>query len=145
MVRLGFVQWPEGVLAGNSVWKTIHEEVQAVRPDILVTNELPFGPWIARTPVFDQAIAQESVTAHEAGLDALRALSLKLVISSRPVWSGDRLANEAFALENANVYRSLHQKHFFPAEPGWYETTWFRSGVPGFEVAELSGVKVNKF
>ena len=143
-MKLGFVQWPEGLLAHSPAWQTIHEQVTAANLDILLTNELPFGPWIARLPVFDRATAQESVAAHEAGLEALKALPTKLVISSRPVWCGDRLANEAFSLEKGGEYRCLHQKHFFPAEPGWHETTWFHCGKPGFEVRKSINQPINQ-
>jgi N-carbamoylputrescine amidase len=136
-VRLGFVQWPEGLTAKSPAWDSIAASVAKAAPDILVTNEMPFGAWIARLSTYDRKLAAESVAAHEAGLEALKALPVPLVISSRPVWCEDRLANEAFALQKGD-YRFLHQKHFFPAEGGWFETTWYRTGKPGFELASYS-------
>jgi N-carbamoylputrescine amidase len=134
-MKLGFVQWPEGLSARGSAWEEISASVRKAAPDVLVTNEMPFGAWIARLAAYDQAIAAESVAAHDAGLEALKALPVPLIISSRPVFCEDRLANEAFALSQG-TYRFLHQKHYFPAEGGWFETTWYRTGKRGFEVAE---------
>src|SRR5207302_1148134 len=63
------------------------------------------------------------------------------VISSRPVWNGERLANEAFVLENGAV-RPLHRKQYFPNEPGWFESNWYAGDGSGFRVAEILGIKV---
>ena len=70
--------------------------------------------------------------AHDLGVDALKRLGLPLVLSSRPVPSANILANEAFALIDGN-YHFAHQKHYFPEEPGFYETAWFRTAQKGFE------------
>jgi N-carbamoylputrescine amidase len=113
----------------------------ATRPDILVTNELPFGPWLADAAVFSEAEAHLSLRAHEKGLEGLIDLNLPAVVSSRPVWNGKRLANEAFVLENG-VVRALHRKQYFPNEPGWFESEWYAGDASGFGVAEVLGVKV---
>jgi N-carbamoylputrescine amidase len=141
ITRVAFVQWPEGLAPGSDLWAALAEQVVASAPDVLITNELPFGTWLASSGVFDHTAAGHSVALHESGLDALRALGLPLVLSSRPVWAGRHLANEAFALRGES-YQALHHKHFFPAEEGWHETTWFRTARPGFEVADLSGLRV---
>ena len=133
-MKLGVVQWPDNLEVTGPAWDAIQRAVTAAKLDLLVTNELPFGPWISGLPKFDAMMASRSVAAHAVGLDALRTLPVKAVISSRPVWTGDRLANEAFALENG-AYHFLHQKHYFPAHSGWYEAEWFRTGRPGFNVS----------
>jgi N-carbamoylputrescine amidase len=112
-----------------------------VRPDILITNELPFGPWVADSAVFSEDEADQSLRAHEKGLEGLIDLALPAVISSRPVWSGKRLANEAFALQNGAV-RPLHRKQYFPNEPGWFESQWYAGDDSGFAVAEIIGIKI---
>jgi len=68
-------------------------------------------------------------------------LDLPAVISSRPVWNGKRLANEAFVVENG-IVRPLHRKHYFPNEPGWYESEWYSGDGSGFDLAEIMGIKV---
>ena len=82
-----------------------------------------------------------SLRAHEKGLEGLIDLALPAIISSRPVWNGKRLANEAFVLENG-VVRPLHRKQYFPNEPGWFESEWYSGDRSGFEVAEVLGIKV---
>lgn len=140
-MRVGFVEWPEGLQSSGPGWAKLTKQVAGARLDLLVTNELPFGRWIAAAPNFDQDTAQGSVAAHEAGLTALSALPVPAVLSSRPVWAGDRLANEAVILEHGTIH-ALHRKRYFPAEPGWFETSWYVPGEAGFQAADAAGLRV---
>lgn len=140
MIRCAFVEWPEGLDPGGAGWDAIRRQVAVARPGLLVTNEMPFGPWLAGAQRFDREAAERSVALHERGLAALAALGVPAVISSRPVRAGDRLANEAFALE-AGRAQPLHRKRFFPEEAGWYEATWFR-GDGGFDLHRVAGLAV---
>lgn len=141
MLRIAFVEWPEALSTTDSRWSELRKSVTAAHPDILITNELPFGPWIAENASFCERDAQSSLRAHEEGLRGLIELHVPAIISSRPVWSGKRLANEAFVLERGAV-RPLHRKQYFPNEPGWYESEWYAADSSGFEVAEVLGIKV---
>ena len=141
MLRIAFVEWPEGLSTRGAPWKSLKDSVLAAHPDILVTNELPFGPWIAGSKVFSEDEANASLRAHEKGLVGLIDLHVPAIISSRPVWNGKRLANEAFALQNGAV-RRLHRKQYFPNEPGWFESEWYAGDDSGFRVAEVHGIKV---
>jgi N-carbamoylputrescine amidase len=140
-LRIAFVEWPEDLSADHPRWSELKNCVAAARPDILLTNELPFGPWLASGEKFLRGAAEASIHAHERGLELLRELHLPAVISTRPVWNGKRLANEAFALENGAA-RALHRKQYFPSEPGWFESQWYVGGDSGFAAAEILGIKV---
>ena len=140
-MRLGFVQWPDGLIPDTALWSAVAADVIKAAPEILITNEMPFGPWLAASPNFSVERAKETVQIHEDGLKALQALKVPIVISSRPVLAGGRLANEAFILDSG-CYRFLHQKHFFPAEEGWFESEWFRTAKPGFEVVRTGGFRI---
>lgn len=140
-VKVSYVQWPAGLMPDTPEWERIRAEVRAEAPDILVSNEMPFGPWLAKAGTFDKCEAEKSIAAHEAGQRALADLGLPLAISSRPVWTGDRLANEAFALEAGN-YLPLHQKQYFPDEAGWHEAEWYRAEQTSFQVHVLRGVRI---
>ena len=140
-MRIAFVEWPEALSTTGAQWGELKDSVGAVRADILITNELPFGRWLADSAVFSEDEARLSIHAHEAGLEGLIDLALPAVISSRPVWNGKRLANEAFVLENGAV-RRLHRKQYFPNEPGWFESEWYSGDGSGFDVAEIMGIKV---
>jgi N-carbamoylputrescine amidase len=141
MMRIAFVEWPEALATDSAEWNQLKGAIAAARPEMLVTNELPFGPWIAGSAAFSEEDAQRSVRAHEDGLVGLIDLGLPAVISSRPVWSDKRLANEAFVLEN-DLVRPLHRKQYFPNEPGWFESAWYVGDNSAFRVAEVRGIKV---
>lgn len=140
-LRIAFVEWPENLSPATPQWGKLQEQITAAYPDILLTNELPFGPWIAQDPVFSEDLANQSIRSHELGLVALQSLNLPAVISSRPVWNGKRLANEAFVLEHTTV-RPIHRKQYFPNEPGWFESEWYAGDHSGFTVADVLGLKV---
>src|ERR1700704_303135 len=133
-LRVAFVECPEALTTGDAQWGELRDSVAAARPDILVTNELPFGPWLAEGAVFSEDEAHLSLRAHEQGLEGLIDLDLPAVISSRPQWNGKRLGEGAFVLESG-VVRPLHRKQYFPNEPGWFESEWYAGDGSGFVVA----------
>ena len=140
-MRVAFVEWPEGLSPAGAAWSELKSSVAAAHPDILVTNELPFGPWIAEGSTFSGAEANLSIRSHETGLKGLTDLGARAVISSRPVRKGSRLANEAFVVEDGAV-RPLHRKQYFPNEPGWFESEWYSGDRSGFDAAEILGIRV---
>lgn len=140
-MRVAFVEWPEALEANSAEWDGIAEQVIGARPDILITNELPFGHWIAEQPDFDTERSQESIDAHARGLEALGKLGIPAILSSRPVRTEGLPANEAVAIENG-IVRPLHRKHYFPEEPGWYEASWYAPGRDGFVAGTLGGLTV---
>jgi len=140
-LRIAFVEWPEALSVEHPKWSDLKCSITAMHPDILVTNELPFGSWLAENAAFSDEVARLSIRAHEKGLEGLIDLDLPAVISSRPVWTGKRLANEAFVVEN-RIVRPLHRKQYFPNEPGWFESEWYASDGSGFDVAEVLGIKI---
>ncbi len=141
MTKVAYVEWPDGLIHSGGEWQTIVGQVKDAKADILVTNEMPFGTWRPTLKKYDQDEALEWMEEHERAMDALSKLDVAAIISSRPIVIGDKLVNEAFALENG-AYKTLHQKHFFPAEDGWHEASWFQTKERGFEVHKVAGIIV---
>jgi N-carbamoylputrescine amidase len=131
-MRIAFCELPDGTLPQDASWARLAEQVAAEAPDLLVMNEVPFGPWFATTPEVDAARAAQSVELHRRGITALRALGARAVLTSAPVQSDGRLVNEALLIEPTGE-RVVHQKHYFPDEAGFYEARWFATTRPGFE------------
>jgi N-carbamoylputrescine amidase len=138
-MNIAICQLPDGMAHDSLSWDRFARRVERARPDLTVLNELPFGPWTAREPAFDEYLATESIVAHEAGLVALRALP-GAVISSRPIRSGYKLANEAFLLADQQ-YRPLHHKQYFPQEAGFFERAWFWADQIGFRPFDYRGTR----
>lgn len=140
-MRVGFVEWPEGLEPHGPEWAEIADRLADARLEMLVTNELPFGPWIADRIPFDRETAQASIDIHAAGLGALAATGIPAILSSRPVWAVDRLANQAVAVEQGRI-TPIHTKQYIPEEPGWYEASWFQPGADCFNPAEIAGLRL---
>jgi N-carbamoylputrescine amidase len=140
-MRIGFVEWPHGLEPIGPHWDEICRAVDQNKPDILITNEMPFGPWLASSPHFDTEAAARSISLHEAGIAALARLGVSTILSSRPVWLGNKLANQAFVLQQGKL-TPLHRKHFFPAEEGWHETEWFQNAGDNFAQQQVGGINL---
>jgi N-carbamoylputrescine amidase len=140
-VRVGFVEWPEALEPLGREWGNIARLVARAQLDLLITNELPFGKWLATKATFSRRAAQASIDLHQQGLSCLSRLKVPAVLSSRPVAAEGRLANEAFVIERGKI-RALHRKRYFPSKPGWFETTWYCAGREGFRAADVSGIRI---
>lgn len=86
-MRVGFVEWPDGLQPVGTEWDKIAKQVTDAQLDLLVTNELPFGDWIAGSPGFDPEAAQRSIDLHVSGLRALSALPVQAIVTSCPIWA----------------------------------------------------------
>ncbi len=140
-MRVTLTEMPDGLEAGGREWQRFAAAVQTTASDIVVTSEMPFGPWLAQGDTYDPLAAASSVTAHRAGMEALQRLDVATVLSSRPVANGSRLANEAFVLSGGG-YQVVHHKQYFPSEPGFNEAAWFKPERPGFDVVAASGIRI---
>jgi N-carbamoylputrescine amidase len=134
------VEWPDGLTVDSPEWRACAQGVRDFAPDILVTNEMPFGSWLPKALPYDSAKAAAWAQLHAEALPALAGLA-PAVISSRPVLEGGHLANEAFVLEQG-VYKVLHHKHLFPAEEGWQEDGWFAPVKAGFDTHVIAGLTI---
>lgn len=136
-----YVEMTDGLQPHGPAWEQFAKAIAKCRPDILVMNEMPFGPWLARKNDFTNKDARQTVEIHEAGTAALAALNIPAVITSRPILLADRLANEAIVIENGEV-RPLHTKTYLPQEPGWSEVSWFSRGDGRFNIQNICGLGV---
>lgn len=140
-MRITFCELPDGTTPQDANWARFSEAVAAQAPDLMVMNEIPFGSWFATTPEVDPARAVASADLHRDGVVALRALKARAVITSAPILSQGRLVNEASLIEPEGS-RFIHQKHYFPDEPGFYEARWFSTARPGFEPVSVGELVV---
>lgn len=130
-MRIAFCELPDGTMPHDEGWARLSARVAAESPDLMVMNELPFGPWLAAAAEADPVRAAASVDLHRDGVAALRALNARAVLTSAPALSQGRLVNEAVLVEPDDC-RVIHQKQYFPDEPGFYEARWFSATRPGF-------------
>jgi N-carbamoylputrescine amidase len=131
---------PDELSTADLTWKGFAKRIEHDRPDIALLNEMPFGPWVSREASLDEATVEATLLEHEIGLNSLAALTVA-TICSRPVRNARKLANEAFLMANGE-YHAIHHKHYFPQEPGFYESSWFAHARPGFDVTEYLGIRI---
>jgi N-carbamoylputrescine amidase len=139
--KVGFVEWPDGLLASDHAWSGIAAEISAASLDLLVTNELPFGRWLATGDRFDEAAARASRQDHESGIAALLSLDVPTIISSRPVERDGRLANEAILLRGDELTPVRRKRHLMD-EPGWREKAWYLPGCGTCPMVEAGGLRI---
>jgi N-carbamoylputrescine amidase len=140
-MKISYMQAAEGLVPNSADWTELKNQITQEQPDLLVTNEMPFGNWLAASRDYSVGQAEASIAAHDSGIEALKALNLPLIVSSQPVPYKDKLANEAFVLDNGE-YKYAHQKHFFPEESGYFETAWFKTEKPGFDLIQTDQLNI---
>lgn len=138
-MNIAICQLPDGLAHDGLPWTRFVRRVERAQPDVILLNEMPFGPWTSREAQFDEYLAAASIEAHTVAMQALRRLP-GAVIGSRPLRSRDRLANEGFLLADGQ-YRAVHHKQYFPEEAGFFEHTWFTAGRAGFETFDCRGIR----
>jgi N-carbamoylputrescine amidase len=72
-VKIGYVEWPTELAATGEALVSIRQSIEVACLDLLITNELPFGRWVASSPIFSAEVAKETVAEHERGLQLLAA------------------------------------------------------------------------
>ncbi len=131
--RLAIWDGPAGLEAGDAAWERLAWAVRHAAPDLLLLNEMPFGPWISAAAEPDPGALAASRRAHERGLAALETLGVSAVLGTRPALDErGRGVNEAFVWSREDGLVTGHTKQFFPEEPGYWEARWFRRGALRF-------------
>jgi N-carbamoylputrescine amidase len=140
--RVAVIEADPELRPGGEGWERLAANLVDANVDLLVLNELPFGPWLPQSNAFDAAEFERSVADHEAGLAALSWLGVPAVIGTRlTVMDGARV-NQGFAWTRDDGLRPLHTKQHIPFSPGYWESAWYEPtpGRPG--TVEIAGLRV---
>lgn len=140
--RIAVVESDPELRAGSEAWERLAAELGRARPDLLVLNELPFGPWLAARERFDADAWQASIADHEAAIAALPQLGPPAVIGTRPAVLEGRRCNQAFLWTREGGLHYPHTKQHIPDSPGYRETTWTAPGPQRFATADLGPLRV---
>ena len=139
-LRLAVCELPDGLAPQDVAWHGLLSRVDAMRPQALLLNELPFGVWPAARPCFDQRQAGRVAAVHATGVAALDHLDVPVLFGSTALSGSDRLINEWF-VRAAGRYHALHHKLCLPEEPGFHEDSWFKPGSRTFGVFDHGGFR----
>ncbi len=130
------------MLPESDSWKEFAGTVRRENPDLLLLNEMPFGPWIAAGERPDSSTVARSQRLHEEGLARLRELGAPIVLGTRALDSAGHNVNEAFVWTEQNGLRGVHTKQYFPNEAGYYEARWFEAGERHFRTVKEGAVRI---
>lgn len=139
--RLAVCENPPELVAGEAAWTPLCHRVNKISPDLLLMNELPFGPWAAAQPEYSEPVWNRSMSLHDAGLQSLGELGAKAVAITRPYLEAGRRVNQAGLWTREEGFAGVHTKQFFPEEEGYYEARWFEGGERHFRNATVGGVR----
>lgn len=127
---------------GSQAWTDLIRDLERLRPDLFVLNELPFGPWLAARPDYDRDAWRACVAAHEHGVAAVRELGVPTVLGSRAVDLDGRLCNQGFIWRRAAGLEAIHTKQHLPRSPGYWETSWTQPGRQRFQLTQAGPLRV---
>ena len=140
--RVAVVEIDPELRAGSDAWNQLIQDVDRAQPDLLVLNELPFGPWLAARDQFDEAAWQASIADHDAAIAALPELRVPAVIGTRAADLDGRRCNQAFVWTRDAGLVSPHTKQYIPNSPGYRESTWTQPGESRFGIVDAGPLRV---
>ena len=69
-------------------------------------------------------------------------LPVETIIASRPVVQNRTALNNGFVFTKATGLIPVHDKHYLPDEPGYYEASWYDPGDGSFDVVRVNGIAI---
>jgi predicted amidohydrolase len=124
------------------LWEQLVVHVKKQRSELVLLPEMPFCPWFGATPVFETAVWQSAVAAHDLWQVRLAELAPAIVLSTRPVNREARRLNEGFSWEQATGYKAAHHKYYLPNEEGFWEASWYSRGDGGFTPIQCGAARI---
>ena len=140
--RVAVLEADPELRAGSDAWTQLTDELAHTQPDLLVLNELPFGPWLAARTQFDPTAWAASIADHDAALAALPELGVPVVIGTRAADLEGKRCNQAFVWTPDAGAVFPHTKQHIPNSPGYRESTWTEPGPAHFEIVDAGPLRV---
>jgi len=125
------------LLPESDDWNQFLCRVQREKPDVLLLNEMPFGPWIAAGERPEASTIAESQRLHREGLARIHEIGVPIVHDC-----GGQNVNEAFVWTRDAGLRGVHTKQYFPDEAGYYEARWYQPGERHFRTTDVAGLRI---
>ena len=123
-------------------WERLVAHVKAQRSELVLLPEMPFCPWFAGTPVFDDSVWQSAVASHDAWQPRLKELAPATVLGTRPVNYRRQRLNEGFSWSQETGYTIAHHKYHLPNEDDFWEAAWYQPGDGSFTPVQCADAMV---
>src|SRR5215469_12908853 len=141
-MRVTVCEMPDDRKAFEAAWGELIAYVRKQQSDLVLLPELPFYPWIATAPQFDEQVWRMAQGAHEVMMERLRELSPSVVLATHPLSEGELRLNRGFYWTPAGGYQGVHDKYYLPNEEGFYERCWFDRGRREFTLARVQDLAI---
>lgn len=128
-MRITVCEFPDEAKRRETVWSQLVRYLQSSPTDVVVLPEMPFVDWMVfMSPTVDPTAWKQVLAQHDAMIPRLAELEAEVVLSSRPIETGRRRLNQAFAWTREGGYQGARAKVYLPDEPDGREATWFDRG-----------------
>jgi predicted amidohydrolase len=141
-MRVTVCELPDDRTAFETTWEEFVAYVREQRSDLVLLPELPFYPWIGRTPQFDAQVWQKAQEEHDAMMKRLPELAPAVVLGTHMLIEDELRLNRGFYWTPAGGYRRVHDKYYLPDEQGFYERCWFDRGQRDFTLTHVQDMAI---
>jgi len=111
-------------------WTRLVAHVKSVKSELVVLPEMPFFPWLPRSPIADATHWNASIQAHDHWQSRLRELAPAIVVGTRPVGHGNPRYNQGYLWSSRTGVRPIHAKTQVEDKPGMWEAAWYQPAYP---------------
>jgi len=126
--RVATCDFPDRAEAAGETWRLLRRELERRPVDLLVLPELAGVDSFWESPVFDQAVWRQAVSAHAAIGDDLKGLAARRIVGTRAIEADGRRWNETFLYTPTRGLVRGRAKALLPQQQGGWEETWFDRG-----------------
>ena len=123
-------------------WEQLCEHARSMRSELVLLPDLPFYPWLARSPHYHAAVWAAAVAAHDAWERRFPELMPAMIAATRPMDFGNERYNEGFIWSPRNGIRGVHAKTYLENRENSWEGTWYRSAEAEFVPIEIDATVV---
>jgi predicted amidohydrolase len=141
-LRVTVCELPDDPKSFAPAWENLLIHVREQRSDLVLLPELPFYPWFARTPQFDDQVWRRAQEAHDEMMSRLSVLAPVIVLGTHLVREGESRFNRGFCWTATEGYRGVHDKYYFPDEAEFYERRWFDRNLRDFSLARVGELAI---
>ena len=133
--RVATCDFPDRAEAAGETWRLLRRELERRPVDLLVLPELAGVDSFWESPVFDQAVWRQAVSAHAAIGDDLKGLAARRIVGTRAIEADGRRWNETFLWTAERGLVGGRPKAWLPQQEGGWEETWFDRGPQNIAAA----------
>ncbi len=137
-MKVTVCELPNDFSVFEKAWDQLAEHVSKEQSEVLLLPEMPFSPWLAQTNKVNPQRWKESVEAHIQWITRFSELAPAIVISTRPIISGEIRNNLGYIWEPDLGIQDVHAKYYLPDEDGFWEATWYQRGDGKFSIINTS-------